>query len=445
MMPPFRPNCSWPLWAYLPILLIAVSLLCCGCTYLEMTVQYLKMRITGEHRTDAADIKQAQPEKCGVIMGRMIGKLALGYPVVVAAVTAGPEASAVADYTVLPSPGPYMLYVPKGRYHILAFADYKKDVTYDVDNLIGRYAAQGGLTIAAGQVCGGLDILLDSGGVPAADFKGPLRMTSKQRINAFNADNNTPLNLDDRHFARQFGTLGLWEPSRFINTVGVNIYCLKPYQASKIPVLFIHGSGGTPRDLSYIAGGIDSRRFQALFFYYPSGLRLQTLADLLYEKLDLLHERYGFHELSIVAHSMGGLIVRAYLETYARRLPNYRVKHFASLSTPWGGIERAGLAPTRSVFKYPPCWKDLSPQSPFIRTLFHRPLPPGIRFILCFGYKSDNLFLKGDNDGSISLKSLLDFRAQSEAAKCFGFDENHVSILFSPDIMARCKAILSES
>jgi pimeloyl-ACP methyl ester carboxylesterase len=73
--------------------------------------------------------------------------------------------------------------------------------------------------------------------------------------------------------------------------------------------------------LSYIAGGIDSRRFQALFFYYPSGLRLQTLADLLYEKLDLLYERYGFHELSIVAHSMGGLIVRAYLETYARFQP----------------------------------------------------------------------------------------------------------------------------
>jgi hypothetical protein len=127
-----------------------------------------------------------------------------------------------------------MLYVPKGRYHILAFADHKKDGTYDAGNLIGRYAAQGCLTIAAGQVCGGVDILLDSGGVPAADFKGPLRMTSKQRISVFNADNDTPLNLDDRHFARQFGTLGLWEPSRFIDTVGVNIYCLEPYQAQHL-------------------------------------------------------------------------------------------------------------------------------------------------------------------------------------------------------------------
>ena len=69
-------------------------------------------------------------------------------------------------------------------------------------------------------------------------------------------------------------------------------------------------------------------------------------------------------------------------------------------------------------------------------------LPPQVRFCLFFGYKDDNILLKGVDDGSVALKSQLDPRAQSEAARCFGFNENHVSILFSKEVIRRHKEML---
>jgi len=70
-------------------------------------------------------------------------------------------------------------------------------------------------------------------------------------------------------------------------------------------------------------------------------------------------------------------------------------------------------------------------------------LPPQVKFCLFFGYRGDNILLKGADDGSIALRSQLDPRAQSEAARCFGFNENHVSILFSKEVIRRHKEMLS--
>ena len=39
--------------------------------------------------------------------------------------------------------------------------------------------------------------------------------------------------------------------------------------------------------------------------------------------------------------------------------------------------------------------------------------------------------LMANNDGSVELASELDYRAQEEAKKIIGFDEDHVSILSS--------------
>jgi hypothetical protein len=52
------------------------------------------------------------------------------------------------------------------------------------------------------------------------------------------------------------------------------------------------------------------------------------------------------------------------------------------------------------------------------------------------------MLLKGADDGSVALRSQLDPRAQSEAARCFGFNENHVSILFSKEVIRRHKEML---
>ena len=56
------------------------------------------------------------------------------------------------------------------------------------------------------------------------------------------------------------------------------------FDPDKIPVLFVHGIGGTPLDWKYLAKGLDRHRFQPWFYYYPSGLRLNLVSGLLHEK-----------------------------------------------------------------------------------------------------------------------------------------------------------------
>ena len=45
------------------------------------------------------------------------------------------------------------------------------------------------------------------------------------------------------------------------------------------------------------------------------------MSYLLFWKIFSLHTQYQFRNLSIVVHSMGGLVVRSYLTTFAYSLP----------------------------------------------------------------------------------------------------------------------------
>jgi hypothetical protein len=49
-----------------------------------------------------------------------------------------------------------------------------------------------------------------------------------------------------------------------------------------------------------------------------------------------------------------------------------------------------------------------------------------------------------NNDGSVTLRSQLDLRAQKDAIARWGFDEGHVTILFSEEMMERYNDILEK-
>ncbi|MBT8491229.1 MAG: hypothetical protein KJN62_09280, partial [Deltaproteobacteria bacterium] len=86
---------------------------------------------------------------------------------------------------------------------------------------------------------------------------------------------------------------------------------------------------------------------------------------------------------------------------------------------------------------------DLASGSTFIESLFRKKLPCDIIYGLFFGYRGDKLILSGADDGTVALKSQLDFRAQSEAIRCFGFNEDHISILFTEEVLRRYKKMLA--
>jgi hypothetical protein len=58
---------------------------------------------------------------------------------------------------------------------------------------------------------------------------------------------------------------------------GARIQVLEPYDTSRIPVLFIHGIGGTPRDFRAVIDALDRTRFQAWVFSYPPGARTRAI------------------------------------------------------------------------------------------------------------------------------------------------------------------------
>lgn len=389
------------------------------------------------------DIKQAQPERCGVLMGKIVSKYPVKSPLVIIAVSKQITNKKVADYNILPEPGPYMLYVPEGRYNILAFADFNKNLICEQNEFVGQHENPGIVSIAGGQVIGELDFVISNTGKKLFDFPIDLKMPLHKHKKLNSLEDGEIVSLDDDMFSRKYGSVGLWTPSRFIEAVDVNIYALEKFDKAKIPVLFVHGSGGTPKDWEFIASNIDRTLYQPWFFYYPSGLHLKTVSDLLYEKLNAVYNKYKFKKLYITAHSMGGLIVRSFINENNFNKDSYCLKLFVSISTPWGGVDRAKLAPTNGFFKSPLSWKDLSPGSKFIESLFQKKLPPQVKFCLLFGYKGDKLILKGADDGTVALKSQLDPRAQSEAARCFGFNENHVSMLFSKEVLGQFREMLA--
>ena len=51
--------------------------------------------------------------------------------------------------------------------------------------------------------------------------------------------------------------------------------------------------------------------------------------------------------------------------------------------------------------------------------------------------------LMGNNDGSVELTSELDYRAQKEAQRIIGFDEDHVSILSSQIVIDHYNQVLT--
>lgn len=248
----------------------------------------------------------------------------------------------------------------------------------------------------------------------------------------------TIADLDDGLFSEKNGKRGYWKPLEFHRQIGANIYFLEPYDPARVPILFVHGAAGSPRDWRYLAGHLDRSRYQAWFFYYPSGASVDSISHLLFWKLLNLQERHHPETIHLVAHSLGGLVVRSLLGQYQSRVPG--VKLFISISTPWGGEELASLAPPGL-----PNWNDMRPEGALLSSLFERKLPLGIDYYLFFGYKGGRSLVRPLNDGTVTLKSELEMSAQAEAQRVYGFDENHTSILRSPTVAAVLNDLLRAS
>jgi uncharacterized alpha/beta hydrolase family protein len=88
-----------------------------------------------------------------------------------------------------------------------------------------------------------------------------------------------------------------------------------------------------------------------------------------------LYRRYGFQEMHVIAHSMGGLVARSFiLHNYYQSHQTF-IKDFISISSPWNGhkLTAKGVEQAPEAI---PSWHDMVPDSAFIQALFKQDLPP---------------------------------------------------------------------
>jgi pimeloyl-ACP methyl ester carboxylesterase len=250
--------------------------------------------------------------------------------------------------------------------------------------------------------------------------------------------------LDDAIFSHETTELGFFDPAAFLERAPLLFYALEEQSDRKIPVVFVHGIRGSASDFAGVVQALDRTRYQPWFFHYPSGAALSDLSQS-FERLFLSGQviRSGPVPMVIVAHSMGGLIVREALNRCARDGGENQVARLVTLASPMGGTTTAagasqGVLVIRS-------WKDLDPGGPFIAALHRRPLPPGLEYHLFFAYGDDRKLKMGENsDGVVPLASQLDRAAQSEASAQFGFDDTHSGILRDPEAIRRVLEVIDE-
>ncbi len=374
------------------------------------------------------------------MLGKVVSTTGASSPIVVSAWRLDPSGLQLAEYVILDASGSYEMALPEGRYRITAFADANRNLRFDEGEINGAFPE--GIEVVRGSSKLAVDIFL---GEQWSQTTLPLgnQFVSKGAVGARGTNAGALADIDDPIFSSAYGEdEGYWEPLKFFQETGANIFALEPYDPRRIPVLFVHGVRGSPQDWKFAFQHLDRKRYQAWFYYYPTSVSLNAAGFLLAKKITDMHERYHFPRMHLVAHSAGGLVAREFLVHYGKTRPE--IETFISISTPWKGEALAEFGVQHSPVVLP-SWIDMRPGSDFMKRLFDRRMPEWINHHLFFGYRGGINLLRPNNDGALLLSSLLDPRAQQETRTLAGFDEDHLSILVSPDVFNKISEILREA
>ncbi|MFY8352263.1 lipase family alpha/beta hydrolase [Pseudoalteromonas sp. SSM20] len=231
------------------------------------------------------------------------------------------------------------------------------------------------------------------------------------------------VNLAASDFDIENVDLGFWHPIDFVSQVDSGLFMLSPYQENKEPLILIHGIKGNPREFSAVIEAFKNSQYQIWVLYYPSGVGLGIVRDYLVEGVDILQKRHGFARVSVLAHSMGGLIARGYLLKHQEIKSNYHINQFATVNSPLLGMESAekGVKNSPIVIN---SWYDVASNSDYVKTLNAHTLSDAINYSLVFSYKSGY-----SGDGVVSLASQIPTNIQNEASSIRGFEATHAGIL----------------
>lgn len=346
----------------------------------------------------------------------------------------------------------YGLNLPEGTYTLLIYADINKDREFQQSEIVGKRELVLNTTNFPEKIVKDMNIEVTASSrvTWAETILAPENIDTVQSL-YYPA--GTIRSLDDTIFNTNISTMGMFDPASFLEYAPTMFYALEEDVAHKIPVVFVHGIGGSSREFKGIIESMDKDRYQAWFFYYPSGGDLDQLADVFYNiflsgtvipRMDM--------PMIVIAHSMGGLIAREAFNKYQGKTIENKVELFVSIASPFGGHPAAALGEKHGLIVLP-SWKDLNPTSSFIKELYRKPLPEFVNHQLFYAYYNSGVLKLGENsDGVVPLLSQLNLEAQRQSHNQFGFNSGHVDILENKEMirhllesMAGVKNIFPES
>ncbi len=413
------------------------------------------------------DVKRQQQKLSAfcTVSGTVVSEESEDKPLVVVLVRRdGPgekiEHWSVFDHYVLERGGRWMFRTDAGVYGLAAFQDTHDDLVYRPGEPFLRVDLDNLLDCKPGDEIKNIALSIPVDGRPRID--GPLDI-AKLRARTIQDQMRTSIGLQtavgevadlgDPRFSEENARMGLWRPFDFLFDARPGIYLLEPYDPNKTPVLFVHGIQGTPRNFETIIRNLDRGRFQPMVYYYPSGVDLSIVADHLNQTMLQLRRQLGFDDLYVIAHSAGGLVSRSFILRYAGAVGHGDIPVFATIATPWGGVESAG----RGVANSPVVvgsWRSLAPDSPFLTEMFfeggeaggtRKYLPATLTYHLLFAFRRNSSSFGPSDDGTITVESQTRWEAQDDADhRLYGFNETHVGVLESEETSRLINEILAD-
>ena len=324
------------------------------------------------------------------------------------------------------------LNLPAGTYDLVVFADLDRNYSYESSEVVGQRRLVLAKDDSGSNVTGDIDIGL--GAVQELEWPVDIEVKIAAVLEqSLFFPPGTLRQLDDPLFDPEMSTLGMYNPAAFLEQAGTMFYALEEDFGYKIPVIFVHGIHGSAREFETIISQVDRTRFKPWFFHYPSGGDLDQMAEFFYKiylsgKVIQLDEKIP---VIVVAHSMGGLVVREAINRLDERTQN--TIHFFSMATPFGGHPAAASGEQNGLIVLP-SWRDLNPDNKFIKNLYRKPMPLSVTHQLLYAYGNPKNITVGENsDGVVPLSSQLYETAQRQTIKQIGFNTSHTGILQQPD------------
>lgn len=200
-------------------------------------------------------------------------------------------------------------------------------------------------------------------------------------------------------------------------------------------VILLHGIFRSSHSLRWFGGQMVDDGFLPIAMDYPSTqVSIPEAAEYLHQVISHLD---GIEEISLITHSMGGLVARAYLAEHS----DPRIKRLVMIATPNQGAEMADLLKRTMLYRglFGPAGTQLS-RNGMIPKL---PTPP-FEFAIIAGARGTptgwNRLIPGDDDGTVTVESTKLIGAADFAT----VPTLHTFLIGEPEVIAMTRRFLLE-